>query len=41
MQSREDFARHIEPLADKLGAGAGASREAVDAGYAPKDWQVG
>lgn len=41
MQSRENFARYIEPLADKLGAGVGASRAAVDAGYAPNDWQVG
>jgi electron transfer flavoprotein alpha subunit len=41
MQSRENFAKYIEPLADKLGAGVGASRAAVDAGYAPNDWQVG
>jgi len=41
MQSRENFTRYIEPLADKLGAGVGASRAAVDAGYAPNDWQVG
>src|SRR6195952_3490751 len=40
MQSRENFAKYIEPLADKLGAGVGASRAAVDAGYAPNDWQV-
>jgi electron transfer flavoprotein alpha subunit len=39
MQSRENFAKYIEPLADKLGAGV--SRAAVDAGYAPNDWQVG
>ena len=41
MQSRETFAKYIEPLADKLGAGGGASRAAVAAGYAPNDWQVG
>src|SRR6201986_1118291 len=41
MQSRENFAKYTEPLADKLGAGVGASRAAVDAGYAPNDWQVG
>jgi electron transfer flavoprotein alpha subunit len=41
MQSRENFAKYIEPLADKLGAGVGASRAAVDAGYAPNDWQGG
>jgi electron transfer flavoprotein alpha subunit len=41
MQSRENFAKYIEPLADRLGAGVGASRAAVDAGYAPNDWQVG
>jgi electron transfer flavoprotein alpha subunit len=41
MQSRENFAKYIEPLADKLGAGVGASRAAVDAGYAPNDWQTG
>ena len=41
MQSRENFTKFIEPLADKLGAGVGASRAAVDAGYAPNDWQVG
>ncbi|MBR0834809.1 FAD-binding protein [Bradyrhizobium manausense] len=41
MQSRENFAKYIEPLADKLGAGVGASRAAVDAGYAPNDRQVG
>ena len=41
MQSRENFAKYIEPIADKLGAAVGASRAAVDAGYAPNDWQVG
>ncbi len=41
MQSRENFAKYIEPVADELGAAVGASRAAVDAGYAPNDWQVG
>ncbi len=41
LQSRENFATYIEPVADKLGAAMGASRAAVDAGYAPNDWQVG
>jgi len=41
LQNSENFHSLIEPLADKLGAGVGASRAAVDAGYAPNDWQVG
>ncbi|MFS0738157.1 electron transfer flavoprotein subunit alpha/FixB family protein [Sphingomonas sp. 1P06PA] len=39
--SSEKFHELIDPLADKLGAGVGASRAAVDAGYAPNDYQVG
>jgi electron transfer flavoprotein alpha subunit len=39
--SSEKFAEVITPLADKLNAAMGASRAAVDAGYAPNDWQVG
>jgi len=39
--SSEKFNEVITPLADKLGAAMGASRAAVDAGYAPNDWQVG
>ena len=41
MQKAENFKTYIEPVADKLGAAMGASRAAVDAGYAPIDWQVG
>jgi len=39
--SAEKFQEVILPVADKLGAAVGASRAAVDAGYAPNDWQVG
>lgn len=41
LQSSENFEKYIYPLADALGAAVGASRAAVDSGYAPNDWQVG
>ncbi|MCB0359998.1 MAG: electron transfer flavoprotein subunit alpha/FixB family protein [Bdellovibrionales bacterium] len=41
MKSSENFETYIAPLADLLGAAIGASRAAVDSGYAPNDWQVG
>jgi electron transfer flavoprotein alpha subunit len=40
-QNAENFKTYIVPIADRLGAAMGASRAAVDAGYAPNDWQVG
>jgi len=41
LQSEENFQKLMFPLADALGAAVGASRAAVDSGYAPNDWQVG
>ncbi|MBX7144737.1 MAG: electron transfer flavoprotein subunit alpha/FixB family protein [Oligoflexia bacterium] len=41
LQSAENFQKYIFPLADAFGAAVGASRAAVDSGYAPNDWQVG
>ncbi|MCB0335449.1 MAG: electron transfer flavoprotein subunit alpha/FixB family protein [Bdellovibrionales bacterium] len=41
LQSEENFQKYIFPLADAFGAAIGASRAAVDSGYAPNDWQVG
>ena len=41
LASADNFEQYILPVADKLGAAVGASRAAVDSGYAPNDWQVG
>ncbi len=41
LQGTENFTALIAPIADALGAAIGASRAAVDAGYAPNDWQIG
>ena len=41
MKSGENFETVLYPLADKMGAGVGASRAAVDAGYVPNDMQIG